>query len=171
MSYKVFLSYSQKDSTVAKEIAQKLRTTKLVRVFLAAENLRPGHQIPSKVLSGIRDSDLLLVLWSRNSDRSHWVIYEIGIAFGARVKVLPLVLTKSVPLPDFIRHTDALWMFPKKTESLKTLMTLIDDEARKKESKRIKAIRQRLSQNKEDRYGDYDPESDVYEPDDEPYDG
>src|SRR2546422_4353241 len=105
MAYQVFLSYSQKDSTLAKEIARRVRKIGFVQVFLAGENLGLGHQIIDKILSKIRSADLLLLFWSRNADRSQWVMYEIGIAFGANVKVLPLILTKSVPMPDFIRQT------------------------------------------------------------------
>jgi|GEM_PF-771588 len=75
--FKVFLSYSRNDKSVAQKIASTLGA-KDILVWLDTQELQLGDSLVSKVKEGISASDYIIVLLSENSVKSSWVAHELG---------------------------------------------------------------------------------------------
>lgn len=86
----VFISYAQVNRTAALATQTALREGG-VSVFLAGTSVEPGASWPVEIDRAIRSADLVLVLASRAACQSAWVQHEVGIAVGARRKIIPVV--------------------------------------------------------------------------------
>lgn len=95
MAYRAFLSHSSSDAALAKRL-EALAGIAGVELYLAEHDLRPGKQLSKKVQAAIRQSDLVVVLLTRNSYSSAYVQQEIGYAISSEKHVLPVV-ERSVP--------------------------------------------------------------------------
>lgn len=74
-AYDVFLSYSSKDKTVVRALAERLREDGLL-VWLDQWVLRPGANIPYEIERGLESSRLLLLCLSANALASDWARLE-----------------------------------------------------------------------------------------------
>ncbi len=101
MSYVVFISYSTQDMERVEEVQRALRDSQQVEVFVAEHSVRPGEHLVEKIMQAIKRCDLFVLLWSKNSEQSQWVIQELGAAAAADKPIIPIVLDKGVPLPGF----------------------------------------------------------------------
>lgn len=93
---RVFLSHSTKDSGLSEKLYQDLRERAL-SVWIDRIEMRAGDVLLDKIKDGIANSDVLLVLVTKNSVKSSWVRKEIKIAYelglnGNGPRVVPLVL-------------------------------------------------------------------------------
>ena len=76
-TWDVFLSHNSKDKPVVLRLAERLQADGL-KVWLDDWEIKPGDSIPSKVMSGLENSRVLLLLLSQNFDDSDWAEYESG---------------------------------------------------------------------------------------------
>lgn len=132
MKYKIFLSFSHKDLAVATEVERSLGSNKLWQVFRAQYSPDLGTAIPKRIISKIKNSDLMLLIWSRNSIRSIWVLQEIGMALGSKPRVLPLIVTKGLELPDTLKGLKCISLIRNKSEILDKLRSLIEGLAKRR---------------------------------------
>ena len=79
--FKVFISYSSKDASEARRLAREL-TRHNVKTWIDEYEILPGDSIKKKISDGIRQSDFLIVIVSKNSLSSDWVRFEIEQAFA-----------------------------------------------------------------------------------------
>lgn len=102
-SYKwdVFISYSSRDFAKAAEIAQTL-TGYGLRVWFDRSAIQPGDRLREAISHGIRDSAMLLLLFSPHSQSSGWVLNELDSAMLREVEE-----RKTVVLPVLIGNTQA----------------------------------------------------------------
>ena len=106
MPYKVFISYSTRDIRIAELIKNILENNfPSVKVFLAEYSIKSGEPLSDKIFNAIKDCDLFILLWSKNSKNSDWVKSEIGAAKGCEKPILPIVLDREAEktLPPFIK--------------------------------------------------------------------
>lgn len=134
MAYKVFISYSSKDLSIVKE-ARKLLTNPLVEVFIAEYSVRAGSVLNNEIIQAIKNCNLFVLLWSRNSKASEYVQQEIGVARGNDKNILPIVLSKRLKLPAFIKELKYLRAYDKPRRSLNWLQKHIFDRAEKQRQK------------------------------------
>lgn len=92
---KVFISYSTKDSGMATRLAESLGRWG-VNVWHDQTEVLVGHSIVDRVYKGIRDSDYLAIVLTRNSVESKWVRQELNAARvreieNEEVVILPLL--------------------------------------------------------------------------------
>ncbi|HJQ34197.1 MAG TPA: toll/interleukin-1 receptor domain-containing protein [Pyrinomonadaceae bacterium] len=106
MPYRIFLSHSHKDAALAIELEQSLRPKRGFSVFRANYDSALGAAIPKKIIKKMEESDLLIVIWSRNSSDSKWVNQEIGMALGLRLKILPVVHGRGLELPETLKDLE-----------------------------------------------------------------
>jgi len=78
MSNKLFISYSRKDKTVARRVADALEIQGY-DVFWDAE-IPPGQKFDTYILSQLEQSDAVIVLWSVHSIASDYVKEEAAYA-------------------------------------------------------------------------------------------
>lgn len=76
-THDVFLSYSSKDKTVVRTIAERLRADGL-RVWFDDWELKPGDSIPAKIEQGLEQSRVLVLCLSSNAFGSDWAALESG---------------------------------------------------------------------------------------------
>ena len=132
MAYKVFISYSTNDFPIV-EHARRLLTNPAVEVFIAEYSVSPGSQLNNTIVTAIKNCDLFVLLWSRNSKFSEYVPQEIGIARGNNKPMLPITLEDGLQLPGFIKELKYLPAYRDPAESLIWLQQYIFARAEKQQ--------------------------------------
>jgi hypothetical protein len=88
-TYDVFLSFSNHDEHIAKELADRLTSAGL-SCFLSAKDLRGGAIWKPSIRDAIRRSDRVLLLITPRSKDSRWVSLETGAAWMEQKDLIPL---------------------------------------------------------------------------------
>lgn len=122
MSYKVYISYSAKDSELAKDLGRRLSDAGvgIVKVTDKVET-DAAETVRLHIRALLQQSDEVIVLLTDNSANSPWVRYELGVADALDRRVTPVVVNegveKLVPMigKHFIRYSE----LPKYLSSLK----------------------------------------------------
>lgn len=99
---RVFISYSRVDREFVAAIVAELKATGTLYV-LDEKDIDWGDHVESAIRGSIRDSSHLLVVISPASAKSTWVPYEIGLAQGYGLTILPLLTHPSMELFPFLR--------------------------------------------------------------------
>jgi hypothetical protein len=92
--YFVFISHSSKDTFIAKQLDKLIREKCRkynVKTFLDERDIKGGDQISDTIKSNIEACDEFLVLISRYSVDSSWVLLEIGAAWMGNKRIVPIV--------------------------------------------------------------------------------
>lgn len=102
---KVFISYSHQDKKYAVLLAEELRTAGH-EVWLDSVNLKLGDNLLKKITAGVKSADALILLISRNSAKSKWVMHEFSaIALNdiskREQRIIP-VLIDNGPIPSYL---------------------------------------------------------------------
>lgn len=103
---KIFISYSKKHAAVTERIASHLESAG--HEVWWDVNLLAGHAFRDAIKTQLAASDLVVVIWTRASIRSHWVIAEAQHGFERGV-LLPLLHSDvdpaDIPMPFGNLHT------------------------------------------------------------------
>lgn len=85
----VFISHSQRDAGLAKQLATDLRRLGLKAINPTSE-IQPGGDWRKEIQTAIKQSDALILIASPEGLASSWVLYEAGAAeaLGKNVMVL-----------------------------------------------------------------------------------
>jgi hypothetical protein len=102
---KVFISYTQEDKNYASLIADKLRDAGH-DVWYDKWALHVGDNVVQKINEGLKDTDALIVIVSKNALRSKWVMHEFSaIALGdlssEKSRIIPVLVDKS-SVPQYL---------------------------------------------------------------------
>jgi len=100
-SWDVFLSYSSRDANMAARIAEDLRASGLT-VWHDVSSVHGGERIRESIDRGIRNSKVFLLLTSRYSLMSRWVLNELDAAMLAEISrhksfVIPVLIGRVDP--------------------------------------------------------------------------
>lgn len=90
MGLKVFLSHSSQDKNVLGRVVEETKRLG-VSLYLYEHDLQPGTPIAAKIKKEIAESDLFVVVLTKQSQYSAYVQQEIGLAEGANKPIVPLV--------------------------------------------------------------------------------
>lgn len=101
--FDAFISHASKDCQAAERIEEALGRK---RVWFDRSNIRLGVLLGRELLSHIRKSRNLVLVWSKHAKQSPWVQSEWISAVNLGKPVIPLVLDKT-PLPQALANT--LW--------------------------------------------------------------
>jgi hypothetical protein len=77
-AYDVFISYSSADKAWASKLESDLKAAGVARVYRDQSRLLPGAKWEDEIMTKVRDSQHLIVLWSKNSAATDWVRRERG---------------------------------------------------------------------------------------------
>ncbi len=100
-SVRVFISYAHSDKNLAVLLSRRLREHSLNVWF--DENLTEGIPYYNEIRKELRQATHVIILWTKSSVKSSWVIAEANEALKEKKLILPLLLEKcELPLP----HTD-----------------------------------------------------------------
>ena len=111
-SYLVFISHSEKDRWIAKQMAaliEKRGQEHGIRTFLDEKDIAGGESIPDSIRENIKGCREFLVLLSRYSVARPWVLIEIGAAWVLEKRIVAIT-DKVIPeeMPDIIAPYKAI---------------------------------------------------------------
>lgn len=100
--YRVFVSHAIYDKWVATALCEKLEAVG-VATFRDDRDIEGGGDIAESIRESISQCSEVLVLISPESVERQWVVLEIGMAFMAKKRIVPILLHASADqLPDLI---------------------------------------------------------------------
>ncbi|MBP5981143.1 MAG: TIR domain-containing protein [Halomonas sp.] len=102
---KVFISYTHQDKKYAELIADRLRNAGH-DVWYDGWKLKAGDNLVEKINHGLKETDALVVILSKNALQSKWVMHEFSaLAFGELSgktnRIIPVLVDKST-VPEYL---------------------------------------------------------------------
>ena len=102
---RVFISYSQHDKKYAELIADSLRVAGH-DVWHDGWKLKPGDNLVEKISEGLKETEALVVIVSKNSLQSKSIMHEfsalaLGEISGKTHKIIPVIVDKST-VPEYL---------------------------------------------------------------------
>ncbi|QQS44947.1 MAG: toll/interleukin-1 receptor domain-containing protein [Acidobacteriota bacterium] len=91
MAYKIFISATQNDIELARDVARRLEAAG-VRVYPVDKTAVPGEKISTAVNQSLREADEVIMILTRDSGDSPGLISEMGKAFSLRKPVTPILV-------------------------------------------------------------------------------
>jgi nucleoside 2-deoxyribosyltransferase len=106
MPNKIFISSSRRDSDLAHDLAKRLDKAGL-KVIPPAENIDAGESIKAKIREELRKADEVIVVLTKNSLDSQWLLFEMGYATSLGKHVTPLIQgVDPKELPEIIKQME-----------------------------------------------------------------
>jgi len=96
MAHDVFISYSNKDKTIADMVCAKLEENK-IRVWMAPRDVPPGKDFAETVIDAIDNCRTFVLIWSVESNHSEHVLNEVSRAFNRGITVIPFRIENVEP--------------------------------------------------------------------------
>ncbi|TKB23482.1 toll/interleukin-1 receptor domain-containing protein [Desulfopila sp. IMCC35006] len=127
MHFNIFVSYSTLDLPHVELLEKQLKNT-FINVFVAEHSVKPSEDLSKKIENAIRQSDLFVLLWSKNAKESEWVSQEIGKATAFNKTILPLVLDKGLKLPAFISELKYIPVYKDASAALIQAKAIADEQ-------------------------------------------
>jgi len=106
--YSSFLSYSHSDETFARRLYEDLQV-RGIRVWFAAEHMKIGERIRTRIDESIRIHEKLILVLSVNSIESAWVEDEVERALARERKERHAEVLFPIRLDDVVFETDRAW--------------------------------------------------------------
>jgi hypothetical protein len=118
-----FISHSSHEAALAARIESRLQD-KRITVWLDRSEIRLGQLLRTELQSAIRDSRVVVLVWSKAAAGSRWVAAEILTAFHLNRFVIACVTDKAA-LPYFLQTTIYLNLRARKGDWVDTLRRAI----------------------------------------------
>lgn len=128
MNYDVFISHSSKDADVACQLCNYLEKNG-IRCWIAPRDVTAGMLYSRAILQGIDDSHLMLLLFSKESNKSRHVESEIDRAFNKEKIIIPFRITDTVMsdvLSYYLGASHYIDGFPNPASAFEKLKTQIE---------------------------------------------
>jgi phosphate/phosphite/phosphonate ABC transporter binding protein len=106
MPHDVFVSYSNKDKTVADTIVASLEKNK-IRCWYAPRDIKPGGDWGEEIAKAIADSSIFLLIFSESANRSQRVLDELNLAITKETAILPFRIENLAPSGAMQLHLSA----------------------------------------------------------------
>ena len=125
-----FISYSHKDSAVAREIHAALDDLE-IEAFLAEFSLKGGDNWTDEVWSALRSAKFVVFLASEESCKSAFVLQELGGARYGEKKIVPIVWDISpADLPGWVNQSHAIDLRHCDSAAIRTQFTAVISDIR-----------------------------------------
>ena len=164
MRFDVFISYSSKQRVIADGVKHYLEENG-IRCWMAPNSIPPSSSYPAEINKAIRDSRILLLVFSNSAAISPWVQKEVNQAVNMGHPILPFRIEQTTE-SDFFDYllTDTHWIdaYPHYAEKLPPLLNSIKAILNQSESADIgnkgieHPIRQKVLPSECDRLSDFD---------------
>lgn len=110
MAYDVFVSYSNKDKTVADTIVASLEKNN-IRCWYAPRDIKPGSDWGEEIAKAINETSVFLLIFSSSANRSRRVLDELNLAISKEAAILPFRIEKLEPVGAMQLHLSAIhWL-------------------------------------------------------------
>ena len=112
MSYQVYISYSAKDSMLAKDLRRRLKDVGIGFVTAADTTDARADYVRRKIRDAMKRTSEVIALLTDNSVNNQWLLYEVGIADAEEVPVTFVIVNEGIEqrLPivgkRFVRYAD-----------------------------------------------------------------
>lgn len=97
----IFISYSRRDISTVRALTTAL-SQKGVTVWVDRSDIQEGDAYDTQIEEAIAQTRVVIVLWSENSIKSHWVRAEAAYAL-AKHKLLPISIDQCQPPLQFMQ--------------------------------------------------------------------
>jgi len=87
MARDVFISHSARDKTVADAVCAALESAGL-RCWAAPRDVRPGHSFAGEITRAIRQSKVMVLIFSGHSNKSEQVLREVQLATDCHLPIV-----------------------------------------------------------------------------------
>lgn len=126
MISRVYISHAEQDEELAQELSRALWRVGL-ESYVSMHRLSPGISRAERVSFGIRNSECLVTLLTKNGSTSATVCQEIGLARGIDLLIIPL-LEEDAKLPFLIGHLNPIaFSMPGISDAIGKLMRTLRD--------------------------------------------
>ncbi|MCC8115295.1 MAG: toll/interleukin-1 receptor domain-containing protein [Bacteroidales bacterium] len=98
MKYDVFISYSRKDIAIVDRIEEEMKKYGIT-YFIDRSEIRLGEDFAKRIGESIYNCEIMLLVWSKDSNQSQFVSNEIGLAIEFQKTIIPFKI--GVFQPDF----------------------------------------------------------------------
>lgn len=99
MAHDVFISHSERNKNVALAICAALESMK-VRCWIAPRDIRPGEKFGAAIVNAIRNSRIMVVVFSADSNASEHVAREVERAVHSKLIIMPFKIDNVEPTPE-----------------------------------------------------------------------
>lgn len=96
MTNDVFISYESTDKHTADAICSTLENSN-IRCWFAPRDILPGSNWPQSITNAIKASKIMVLIFSRNSNKSNQVSKELNLAVSNNLMIIPFKIDDSVP--------------------------------------------------------------------------
>ena len=93
MKYDIFISYSRKDTEIIDRIEQELALYG-ISCFIDRSGINPGEDYAEVISKALFESELMLFVWSENSNQSKETANEVALAIDFEKQVVPFKIGK-----------------------------------------------------------------------------
>lgn len=122
---RVFISYSAQDKAIAENINKSLLKSN-VSTWIDYKELNTGESFSSKLNKSIKSCDFMIVLISKNSINSKWVMEETNLAFLYNTTIIPVKI-ESCEMPFFLKGYQYIDLSKKDYNNLDTLISELSE--------------------------------------------
>ncbi len=110
MGYDIFVSYSTKDKLFADALVNRLESSK-VRCWYTPRDIPAGTTWPSAIASAIKQTPIMLLIFSGSSNDSQEVSRELTLASTHKCLVIPVRIENVMPSQELEYHlTNRHWL-------------------------------------------------------------
>lgn len=109
---RIFISHSDRDKSAVHKISQRLRAQGY-EIWDNRSQLKAGDNFQQKILEELEESDVLLIIVSKNSFRSEWaqqefatIVLQQEITNGSR-RIIPIKIDE-ISMPSYLAHLQYL---------------------------------------------------------------
>lgn len=127
MPHDIFISYSSKRKSVAKEVCRYLEGNGL-KCWMAPRNLIPGINFGNQIDDAIRNSKIVVLIFSRPASKSKWVSGEINVAFEEGKYIIPFCIDDTEMVGEYrimLRQMHRIDAYPDYSHFLPNLLQSI----------------------------------------------
>lgn len=93
MKYDIFISYSRKDAEIIDRIEKELALYGIT-CFIDRSGINPGEDYAEVISKALFESELMLFVWSENSNQSKETANEVALAIDFEKQVVPFKIGK-----------------------------------------------------------------------------
>jgi hypothetical protein len=104
MPYRVFISSTQNDIELARDLARRLEAAG-IHVFSVDQTVVSGESIVTAVSRDLREADEVMVILTKDSSASPGLLSEMGMAFSLQKSITPVIVNlKADELPPMVKQ-------------------------------------------------------------------
>lgn len=152
MDYDVFISHSSKDYEIAEKLCKYLEGNG-IRCWIAPRDVTAGMPYSRAILQGIDESQLMLLLFSDNANKSRHIESEIDRAFNKEKIIIPFRITDthmSDVLSYYLCASHYIDGFPNPASSFEKLKVQIEKNLPSKQNESKKSLPNKQKENNVD---------------------